>query len=142
MTLSCLRIKKRSSVVNFNAEKLNMNTILKLEEAAQFAVCLWLFSQLQLSWWWFGGLILAPDIGMLGYALNKRIGAWTYNIFHHKGLAVALGALGYFTGSQGLMLSGIILYGHASMDRIFGYGLKYNDSFHHTHLGWLKQKAS
>ena len=34
-------------------------------------------------------------------------------------------------------IAAIILYGHASMDRIFGYGLKFNDSFHHTHLGWI-----
>ena len=23
------------------------------------------------------------------------------------------------------------------MDRIFGYGLKFGDNFHHTHLGWI-----
>ena len=34
-------------------------------------------------------------------------------------------------------LPGIILFGHASMDRIFGYGLKFSDNFKHTHLGNL-----
>ena len=29
----------------------------------------------------------------------------------------------------------IILFAHISMDRIFGYGLKFNDSFFNTHLG-------
>lgn len=32
------------------------------------------------------------------------------------------------------MLAGVILFAHASMDRIFGYGLKYADDFKHTHL--------
>lgn len=32
---------------------------------------------------------------------------------------------------------GIILFGHSNMDRIFGCGLKYADSFRHTHLGML-----
>ncbi len=26
------------------------------------------------------------------------------------------------------------------MDRIFGYGLKFGDNFHHTHLGWIGGK--
>jgi hypothetical protein len=29
------------------------------------------------------------------------------------------------------------MLGHSSADRILGYGLKYSDSFHHTHLGWI-----
>ncbi|TAG51385.1 MAG: DUF4260 family protein, partial [Runella slithyformis] len=33
---------------------------------------------------------------------------------------------------------GIILFAHSAMDRIAGYGLKYEDAFKHTHLGWLK----
>ena len=26
---------------------------------------------------------------------------------------------------------------HASFDRVFGYGLKYEDAFRHTHLGMI-----
>ena len=36
-----------------------------------------------------------------------------------------------------LFITGIILYGHASMDRIFGYGLKFAENFQHTHMGWI-----
>jgi len=32
-------------------------------------------------------------------------------------------------------LIGIILFSHASMDRIMGYGLKYDKGFKYTHLG-------
>jgi hypothetical protein len=117
-----------------------MKTIVRLEEVAQFGLSILFFNQIDYAWWWFPALILLPDIGMIGYAVNTRVGGLTYNLLHHKGIAIIVGIIGYLTGNQVLMLSGIILFGHASMDRIFGYGLKYNDSFHHTHLGWLKQK--
>lgn len=29
----------------------------------------------------------------------------------------------------------MILFAHASLDRVFGYGLKYADGFSHTHMG-------
>ena len=51
-----------------------------------------------------------------------------------------IGCMGTFLGSQWLLLAGIVLFGHASMDRLFGYGLKFSDSFHHTHLGKIGRK--
>lgn len=72
---------------------------------------------------------------MLGYIVNTKVGAFTYNLFHHKGLAIAIYLLGvYFQNSQ-VQLIGIILFSHASLDRFFGYGLKFSDNFKHTHLG-------
>jgi len=75
---------------------------------------------------------------MMGYLINPKVGAITYNLFHHKALALAIYVFGVYLSNQMLTLSGVILFGHASMDRIFGYGLKYYDSFHNTHLGKLK----
>ncbi|MEO5584504.1 MAG: DUF4260 family protein [Flavobacteriales bacterium] len=34
-------------------------------------------------------------------------------------------------------MASVILYGHSCMDRVFGFGLKFGDSFQHTHLGWI-----
>jgi len=34
-----------------------------------------------------------------------------------------------------IQLMGVILFSHAAMDRIFGYGLTYFDTFNNTHLG-------
>jgi len=94
-------------------------------------------------------LVLGPDVGMVGYLVNPRVGATTYNLLHHKGFALVVALLGmtlglisvHDPGSHGMdmafYLSAIILYGHASMDRIFGYDLKFGDNFHHTHLGWI-----
>ena len=85
-------------------------------------------------------LLIGPDIGMLGYLVNPRAGAFTYNLFHHKGIAVLILVTGLFLMTGWITAIGIILYGHASMDRIFGYGLKYGDAFKHTHLGWIGGK--
>lgn len=114
-----------------------MKNLLKLEELVMFLFSIFLFSQLEYAWWVFLVWILAPDIGMLGYAINTSIGAFTYNLFHHKGIAIVIGFMGLWWGVSELQLAGIILFGHASMDRTLGYGLKYSDSFKNTHLGSL-----
>ncbi|WP_338875496.1 DUF4260 domain-containing protein [Spirosoma sp. SC4-14] len=114
-----------------------MKILLKSEELIQFLGAIYLFSRLQFAWWWFPALILLPDISMIGYLINPAVGAVLYNVFHHKGLGIVIGLLGLMTGNQNLMLVGIILFAHSSMDRMMGYGLKYPDSFKHTSLGML-----
>ncbi len=112
-----------------------MKTTLKIEEFAQFLLGIFLFSQLNYAWWWFPALLLLPDIGMLGYLINTKIGAFVYNIFHHKAIAIVLGLIGFYFSNSFLILIGVIFFSHAAFDRIFGYGLKYPDSFKNTHLG-------
>ena len=114
-----------------------MKSVLKLEELLQFALGIYLFSTLSYAWWWFLVLILLPDIGMLGYLVNTKTGALTYNVFHHKGLAILIFLVGIYFEIEVVQLTGIILFSHASLDRIFGYGLKYADHFKNTHLGHL-----
>lgn len=114
-----------------------MKLLLTLEELAQFALSIILFSQLNLEWWWFPTLLFLPDLSMAGYLINPKIGALAYNLFHHKLLTMAIYGLGFALGEAQLMLTGIILFGHSAMDRVFGYGLKYPDHFKHTHLGWI-----
>lgn len=121
-----------------------MKNILKLEELAQFLVCLALLVGFHVDWWYYLLLLLGPDIGMLGYLINTQMGAFTYDLLHHKGIALLVVLLGLyvlpFTGNGDVNMTcclGLVLYGHASMDRIFGYGLKFGDSFQHTHLGWI-----
>ena len=115
-----------------------MNTILKLEEGAIFFFSIFLFAQLDFAWWCFPLLILAPDLSMLGYLAGPKVGAFSYNLFHHKGVGLVVYALGFYLASPVLMLAGVILFGHSSLDRVFGYGLKYPNSFQHTHLGVLE----
>lgn len=112
-----------------------MKTTLKFEELLMFVLGIFMFNQLDFTWWWFLVLILTPDIGMLGYLVNNNIGALSYNFFHHKGIAILVYFVGVYFQNQILQLVGVILFSHASFDRIFGYGLKFSDSFKNTHLG-------
>lgn len=114
-----------------------MKTVIKLEEAFMFLLSIFLFGQLDFSWWWFPLLLFTPDLSMLGYLHNSKTGAITYNFIHHKGVGLVVYVLGFVLGLPVMQLAGVILFGHSSMDRIFGYGLKYFDSFQHTHLGML-----
>jgi len=112
-----------------------MKNLLKLEEFLLLCLALFLFSKLDYSWWLYLLLFLTPDLSMVGYLANPRLGSWTYNLIHHKGLAVSLYVLGSLLSIPWLMFVGTILLGHSSFDRVFGYGLKYPDAFQNTHLG-------
>ena len=112
-----------------------MKILLRLEELALAALAIFAFAGTGLSWWWFVGLLLAPDLSALGYLAGPRVGAFTYNLVHHRALAVLLLLLGIPMGSMPLQAAGIILFAHSSLDRALGYGLKYPDAFTNTHLG-------
>ncbi len=112
-----------------------MKTVLKLEEVLMFVLGIYLFNQLDYAWWWFLVLILAPDIGMVGYLFNNKIGAFTYNLFHHKGLAILVYLAGAYFSIPLCQLIGIILFSHSALDRAMGYGLKHEKGFKFTHLG-------
>lgn len=112
-----------------------MKKIIKTEELAMLILGIWVFSLYNLSWWWFIGFFLVPDIGMLGYLINNRWGAFLYNIFHHKAIAIGIGLLGFYLKLQVLEIAGIILFAHSCFDRMLGYGLKYEKGFKFTHLG-------
>ena len=114
-----------------------MKNLLKLEELGQFLLSIMLFSQLEYSWWIFPACLLLPDLSMIGYLISPKIGAWMYNFFHHKLVAVLVLILGFWLNEPLITLAGVILFGHSAMDRIFGYGLKFNDHFQNTHLGWI-----
>lgn len=119
-----------------------MKLTLKLEELAMFGLGVFAFNQLDFAWWWFLVLILMPDIGMIGYLINSKIGALSYNLFHHKGLAILIYFLGIYFANDVAQVVGIILFSHSALDRVFGYGLKYQSSFNDTHLGPLKNDSN
>ncbi len=114
-----------------------MKNILKLEETAMLVLSIVLFNQLHFAWWWYLVLFFAPDISMIGYLVNTKIGAYCYNFFHHKAVGIIIGILGFYLHQEFYVLAGIIIFGHSAFDRIFGFGLKYTDSFKNTHLGKL-----
>ena len=116
-----------------------MKKSLQIEELGMLLLGVYFFSELDFNWWWFLILILTPDIGMLGYLINSKVGAISYNLLHHKGLAIIIFFIGIYFNNKIFQLIGVILFSHASLDRIFGYGLKYFDNFKHTHLGNIRK---
>ena len=116
-----------------------MNQLIKLEELGQFLFAVFLFNQLDYPWWVFLACILLPDLSMLGYLINTKIGAWVYNFFQHKLLGLLVLMVGIWYEHDLLSVTGVVLFAHAAMDRVFGYGLKFQDDFKHTHLGWIKK---
>jgi hypothetical protein len=118
-----------------------MKRLIQLEELLMLGLGVYLFSRLDYAWWLFLVLFLAPDLSMLGYLANPQVGAFTYNLVHHKGTGVAVYVLGVMLAIPALQFAGALLFAHSSFDRVFGYGLKYPDAFQHTHLGMIGKAA-
>lgn len=116
-----------------------MKTIIKLEEAALTAISIYFLTKynLGLPFWVWALLFFSPDLSMLGYLAGARAGAFSYNLFHHRGVALLITAIGFFTSGNLLIAIGLLFFAHSSFDRMFGIGLKYDDDFKHTHLGWM-----
>ena len=119
-----------------------MKNLLRLEEFGLVLLAVFLFRSLNIGWWWFALLLLAPDLSMVGYLAGPRAGAFTYNLFHHKAVAVTAYVLGAWLGSPVLQFAGLIILAHSSLDRILGYSLKYPDAFQRTHLGVMGKTAA
>jgi hypothetical protein len=117
-----------------------MKTVIKLEEFGLFLFGIYLFNQLDFAWWWFLVLILAPDLSMIGYFFGNKSGAFLYNLAHHRAIALAIYLAGIYCSNNIIQLTGIILFAHSSMDRMMGYGLKYETGFKFTHLGEIGKK--
>jgi hypothetical protein len=117
-----------------------VKTLISLEEAAQIIGSYLITLYIGIDWWWFWAWLLAPDLSMIGYLVNTKIGAFTYNLIHHKGIAILTIGAGIYLSSLNLQFAGWLLLGHSSMDRMLGYGLKYSDDFKHTHLGMIGKK--
>lgn len=122
-----------------------MKSLLRLEELAQLLFVILVLGMKGVGWWVYLLLFIGPDIGMLGYLVGPRAGAFSYNLTHHKGLAILLMLVGLIAEvgnmltnvQSGFFIAGLVMYGHSSMDRTLGYGLKFGDHFKHTHLGWI-----
>jgi len=112
--------------------------LLRLEGAAIFAAATWAYFAILGGWWMMYAILLfAPDLAMVGYLRDTRWGAWTYNFVHNEALPIALLVTGVIAGVPMLTGVALILGAHVGMDRGLGFGLKFPDSFKHTHLGTI-----
>jgi len=89
------------------------------------------------AWGFYAALFFAPDLSFLLFVITKKTGAIAYNIAHHQGVLALLLITGFLLHNDWIMKTGLIFLAHSNFDRVAGYGLKYFDSFDHTHLGWI-----
>ncbi|MDQ0229152.1 hypothetical protein J2S19_000402 [Metabacillus malikii] len=111
-----------------------MKQVVRIENGIAFVLSFYLFTLLDFPVWLFFLLLMIPDITMVGYAFNNKIGAKVYN-FGHSLVVPLLLTIGYFFYlNEYLLLTIIIWVAHIFMDRFLGFGLKYEDSFKSTHI--------
>lgn len=109
--------------------------LLHAEGLALFLTALYMYYFFQGNWILFVLLLFVPDISMVGYLKNKKLGAQLYNLGHNYVLSILVIAFGLFvTGNPLVTHIGIILFAHVALDRALGYGLKYPSGFKDTHL--------
>jgi len=108
--------------------------LLRLEGAAMLIGALAAYAYTQGNGWAFALLLLTPDLAMLGYLANPRIGSLTYDVVHFYALPGAIIAAALLMNNVTLLHVGLIWLAHIGMDRLFGYGLKYPTHFKDTHL--------
>ncbi|SDQ80099.1 DUF4260 domain-containing protein [Virgibacillus salinus] len=111
-----------------------MRLLLHIEGAAVLALSLFFYGYSEFSWILFLILLLVPDISMLGYLLNNKVGSILYNFFHTYTIPIAIITCGFIVSNQTVLAIGLIWSAHIGMDRMVGYGLKYPTEFKDTHL--------
>jgi hypothetical protein len=107
---------------------------LRIEGAALLLAAVILYFHADYQWWLFLVLLLAPDLGAVGYLLGPRIGAAVYDTAHFEALPIALAVVGVLNDSDACLKIALIWFAHIGMDRAVGYGLKYPTGFKDTHL--------
>ena len=118
------------------------NALLRLEGFIVFVLALAIYWHQSLSWALFWSTVLLPDLAILGYLVNSKVGAIAYNIAHSKLLPCTLALAAVATGGALLLSLALVWFVHIGIDRLLGYGLKYPEGFKITHLGVIGQAAN
>jgi hypothetical protein len=115
-------------------------SILRLEATSFFIATIWAYYLIGASWGLFLVLLLVPDVFMVGYAKNSKLGALIYNIGHLYAAPLFILGLYLILHTLVFLPISIIWLAHISMDRMLGYGLKLDTGFKNTHLGNIGKK--
>jgi len=108
--------------------------LIRIEGLVILALGTYLYFSFGYSWVIFLLLLMLPDLFMLGYAVSKKTGAYLYNFAHTFITPLILLLLGLAFSADSLIMIGIIWTVHIGMDRMMGYGLKYETDFKDTHI--------
>ena len=71
---------------------------------------------------------------MLAYGINNHVGAKIYNVCHTYIISILIVLIGVYFKMDIVIMIGLIWTAHIGMDRMFGYGLKYETDFKDTHI--------
>jgi len=115
--------------------------LLHLEEAALIILTLFAYQHLHYSWLLFAILFFAPDLSMLGFLANARLGAAMYNLVHTITLPLLLLLASYLKHWHLPSAIALIWTAHIAFDRLLGYGLKYPIFFKDTHLQHIPARS-
>ena len=110
------------------------NLLLRLEGLTVFIAAIVAYAHQGGSLWLFLALLLAPDLSALGYLINLKVGSIAYNTVHLYSLPIVLAGIALATNTPTALLIALIWFAHIGMDRVAGYGLKYQTAFKDTHM--------
>jgi uncharacterized protein DUF4260 len=114
--------------------------LLRLEGVALVVASLLAFRATGEAWWLVPAAVLLPDLTAAGYLHGPRLGSYLYNAGHVTPIPAVVAAVGWWQGNSLVLALGVIWLAHIGLDRALGYGLKYEDSFQHTHLGRIGRR--
>jgi uncharacterized protein DUF4260 len=110
---------------------------LRVEGATLVAGSLIAYATTDQAWWLVPLTLLLPDLTMIGYLGGTRLGSYLYNLGHSTPVPAVIVAIGWWQDNSLVVALGLVWLAHIGLDRLIGYGLKYDDHFQHTHLGRL-----
>lgn len=108
--------------------------LIHLEGLLAFVMGTYLYFANGYGWLAFLLLLFVPDLSMIGYAINTKVGAYLYNAAHTYILPFVLILGGLVFPADWPLMIGLIWSAHIGLDRMMGYGLKYETGFKDTHL--------
>lgn len=111
-----------------------MSRILRLEGLILLIASVAIYVVLGGSWLMFAVLLFAPDVSLLGYLKNPRVGALMYNAVHAYLLPGALLLVALAANATIPLQIAVIWFAHIGLDRMLGYGLKYPTEAKATHI--------
>lgn len=107
----------------------------RIEGGAILLAFTFIYWLLGLDTWLFLLLFFSFDVSLLGYVINPRVGAISYNTVHSFVGPSVLIAAGLYTSSLPAAAFALIWFAHLGFDRMIGFGLMYPDEFGNSHLG-------
>ena len=116
--------------------------LIKLEGLTIFILALVIYWQQSFGWTLFWSTVLLPDLALLGYLVNAKVGATAYNITHAKWLPSALAVVAIVASNALFSALALMWFVHIGVDRMLGYGQKYPEGLKVTHLGTIGQMGS